>query len=125
MTFHPTLLLIGGSTELKRFIALFQESGFFIVTAERLEKALAITQKMRVQGIVFVIPVYWEPITRFIERVRELKGYSDTDVPIFYLGKLIEGEDQRILQSYGVKSVTLGPVTDFELARYIIDQIRY
>lgn len=125
MAFHPTLLLIGGSTDLKRFIPLFSEAGFAMLTAERLEEALEIARRARVQGIIFVIPVYWEPITRFVEQVRELKGYSEMDVPMFYLGKLIEGEDQRILQRYGVHSVTLGPVPDSELARYITNQIRY
>ncbi|PIR69209.1 MAG: hypothetical protein COU47_03855 [Candidatus Niyogibacteria bacterium CG10_big_fil_rev_8_21_14_0_10_46_36] len=125
MALHPTLLLVGGSTELKRFISLFHEAGFSIVTAERIGEALATTKKMRIQGIVFIIPVYWEPITRFIEQVRTIKGYAEDQVPIFYLGKLIEGEDQRILQRYGVKTVTLGPVPDSELARYIINQIRF
>ena len=125
MSLHPTLLLVGGSTELKRFIPLFREVGFSIVTAERIGEALAKTKTVRVQGIVFIIPVYWEPITRFIETVRTQKGYAQDEVPIFYLGKLIEGEDQRILQGYGVKTVTLGPVPDSELARYITNQIKF
>lgn len=125
MAFHPTLLLVGGQTELKRFIGLFREAGFSILTAERIAEALSTTKKIQVQGIIFIIPVYWEPITRFVEQVRQTKGYSDDEVPIFYLGKLIEGEDQKILQRYGVKTVTLGPVPESELARYIISQIKF
>lgn len=125
MALHPTLLLVGGQTELKRFIGLFREAGFSILTAERIAEALSVTKKIRVQGIIFIIPVYWEPITRFVEQVRQMKGYSDDEVPIFYLGKLIEGEDQKILQRYGVKTVTLGPVPESELARYITSQIKF
>lgn len=125
MALHPTLLLVGGQTELKRFIGLFREAGFSILTAERIAEALSVTKKIRVQGIIFIIPVYWEPITRFVEQVRQMKGYSDDEVPIFYLGKLIEGEDQKILQRYGVKTVTLGPVPESELVRYIISQIKF
>lgn len=125
MAFHPTLLLVGGQTELKRFIGLFREAGFSILTAERIAEALSVTKKTHVQGIIFIIPVYWEPITRFVEQVRQMKGYSDDEVPIFYLGKLIEGEDQKILQRYGVKTVTLGPVPESELARYITSQIKF
>ncbi|MBI4114384.1 MAG: hypothetical protein HY445_00905 [Candidatus Niyogibacteria bacterium] len=121
----PTLLIIGDSQNIKRFAPHFQSEGFKLLVVEKISEALFAAQQNRLHGIVFIVPVYWQPITHFVEEVRKLKGYAHFEVPIFYLGKLIEGEDQKILQKHGVKVLTLGPVPDSEIARYVSTQIQY
>lgn len=116
-------MIVGDSGNIKIFAPLFLHGGVEVVSTESINAALEKAKEAHPRAIVFVVPVYWTAITHFVEEIRKLKGFDEMDVPIFYLGKLIEGEDQKILQRYGVKVLTLGPVPKDEVVRYILREI--
>lgn len=116
-------MIIGDSTNIKTFAPIFIQGGVDVVAIESINAALEKAKETHPNAIVFIVPVYWTPITHFVENIRKEKGFDEMDVPIFYLGKLIEGEDQKILQRYGVKTLTLGPVPKNEVVRFILKEI--
>lgn len=124
MSYRLKVMIIGDSTNIKTFAPLFQMEGVEVVSTESINAALEKAKETRPKAIVFVVPVYWASITHFVEEIRKLKGFDEIDVPIFYLGSVIEGEDQKILQRYGVKVLTFGPVPKDEVVRYILNEIQ-
>lgn len=123
MSYKRKVLLIGNSNQLKPFISIIRGQGIEVATIESITEALEVAKKTHPNAIVFIVPVYWEPITHFVEEIRKVEGFSET--PIIYMGSIIEGEDQRILQKYDVKVLTLGPVANEEVARFIAETIPY
>jgi CheY-like chemotaxis protein len=115
------ILLVGDSNSRKPFLVLFKKAGITITEGENIpiamEKALAI----KPDGILFVTPRYWDDVTRFVDEIRTHPGFEQ--LPIIYIGALIEGEDMRILQMRGVHTLTLGPVPHEEMVRYVVDKL--
>ena len=115
------VLIVGASREVRPFQNLLQKEGLGVSVIENLNLAFEEAKKMHPQAILFILPVYWEPITDFVKKIKAEEGFSE--VPIIYLGSLIEGEDQIILQQHGVITLTLGPVPTEEIVRYIVNLI--
>lgn len=112
------ILIVGDTTDVLRFKPLLEEEGINVESVDKFPKAKALALKEHMDAIVFVLPRYWEDITVFIKELRAVQNMEDT--LIFYLGSLIEGEDQVLLHKWGVKTLTLGPVPDPEVVRYIV-----
>lgn len=116
-----TVLLIGGSVTVREYADQLARAGVHIETRENFNKALADMASIRPNVIGIILPNYFETVTQFVENLRNMSAYGN--VPIVYVGGMIEGADDAILHKYGVKTLTLGPVQTSEIARFILRQI--
>ena len=116
-----TILLVSSKTHAERFLPYFEDAGITINLEETLGRAFKRAQEIRPDAIIFLLPEYWSDITVFVEKIKRVPGFRT--VPILYLGSLIESEDQTILHRHGVKTLTLGPVPDAEVVRFIIKEL--
>lgn len=114
------LLLVGDNARVKEFASVFAEGGATSETAGGNDAALAYLKiaDPLPDGIVFIVPVYWEAVGGFVEEVR--KDERLAAIPIIYLGDFIEANDQIALKRQGVHTLTLGPVPTPEAARYVL-----
>jgi hypothetical protein len=122
--YHPkTLLLVGDNARAKEFAAAFAAAGTEPEIAENNPAALAYLKSTEIlpDGIVFIVPVYWESVGDFVKEVHE--DTRLTKVPIVYLGDFIEANDQLMLKRLGVFTLTLGPVPTEEAVRYVLKLI--
>lgn len=115
------VLIVGADREVRPFANLLQKEGVFVSVIENLNAAFLEAKKIRPQVILFILPVYWEPITDFVKKIKSEAGLSD--VQLVYLGSVVEGADQAVLQQHGVTVLTLGPVPPEEIVRYIVNLI--
>mgnify|MGYP001560055870 CR=1 FL=1 len=122
MPFRKHIMLVGESHTLDPFLAALAASDVIVTQVERVSKVLETAEQVKPDAIVFVLPRYWDDITRFVDMLRQKKDFVDT--PILYVGSLIEGEDQRVLHSKGVHTLTLGPLMPQEVVRYILDKLK-
>ena len=118
MARQKTVLLVGDSVMQDRFVPWFTRDGVAVTSVEKFADTLAIAKKVRPRAIVFVAPRYWEDVPSFVTAARKIDHLSY--VPIFYLGALVEGQDQVVLRQHGVKTITLGPVPDPEIVRFVV-----
>lgn len=121
MSLSKNLLLIGDSVKVKEFQRLLKQSGAVATIAPNIDRALALAEADRPDGIVFILPVYWESVSPFVEKVRQNQALAS--VPIIYLGEFIEASDQIVLKRQGVHTMTLGPVPEAEIVRFILKVI--
>ena len=117
------VLIVGDTADVMRFKFLLEEEGVGIWSADKFHKALEIALQDHPDAIMFVLPRYWEDVTEFIKKIRSHTELAETI--IFYLGSLIEGEDQILLHRWGVKTLTLGPVPDTEVVRYVMRLLKH
>lgn len=111
------LLLIGDNIKVKEFASVLQSSAN-VALASDVKTGLAIAREIVPDGIVFIVPVYWENILPFLEEIK--KDDLLKNKPIVYVGDFIEASDQTILKGKGVHTITLGPVPIQEIGRYIL-----
>lgn len=121
MPYAKKVLLVGDSVKVKEFEQVLSKSGALISLAPNAKKAMILARQERPDGIVFVIPTYWESVEDFLKELREDETFAKT--PIIYLGDLIEASDQLVLKRQGVYTMTLGPVPTEEVARFILHTI--
>ncbi|PJE64645.1 MAG: hypothetical protein COU90_02275 [Candidatus Ryanbacteria bacterium CG10_big_fil_rev_8_21_14_0_10_43_42] len=115
------ILLVGDANSRKPFLKLFEKAGILITEGENMKIAFEKALALKLDGILFVTPRYWDDVTRFVDDIRTHPGFEN--MPIIYIGALIEGEDMRILQMKGVHTLTLGPVPHEEMVRYVVDKL--
>jgi response regulator RpfG family c-di-GMP phosphodiesterase len=115
------MLLVGDADSRKPFLKLFKKAGIEITEGENVKLAFKQALDIKPDGILFVTPRYGDEVTRFVDEIRTHPGFEN--LPIIYIGALIEGEDMRILQLKGVHTLTLGPVPHEEMVRYVVDKL--
>lgn len=117
------ILLIGDPHLLEKFISLLKKNGIAVTQAPTPKQVmeLILIEEIEPDAIAFILPRYWYDITLFVDDLRKKSQFAET--PILYVGSLIEGEDQRILQQKGVKTLTLGPLPPEEIVRYITNTL--
>lgn len=122
MPVHKHIVLVGDSHTLDPFLGSLANAEVVVTQVERVNKVMETVERVKPDAIVFVLPRYWDDITRFVDTLRQKKDFVDT--PILYVGSLIEGEDQRVLHMKGVHTLTLGPLMPQEVVRYMIDKLK-
>ena len=105
-----------------QFVPLLEHYNVHATKVAEVHLALAAAEKEHPDAIVFMLPRYWNDVTQFVQDLRKIQEFED--IPVLYVGSLIEGEDQRVLHQYGVKTLTLGPLPPEEVARYIHDMLK-
>lgn len=116
------ILLVGDSLKVKEFQHELLREGIGVTLSPDPKQALAfLADKERPDGIVFIIPVYWESVSEFVKQIKDDQRLAT--VPLIYLGDFIESNDQIILKSQGVHTLTLGPVPTQEAVRFIISKL--
>lgn len=116
------VLLVGDSLKVKEFQNELSREGVGVTLIPDPKQALAfLANSERPDGIVFIIPVYWESISEFVEKIKTDPRLSL--VPLIYLGDFIESNDQVILKAQGVFTLTLGPVPTQEAVRFILSKL--
>ena len=121
MTLMRQNLLIGGDNlKARDFADSLAATGATPETAPDEHVALQFLQEAKElpDGVVFIVPVYWEAVGGFVEKMR--KDERLKEVPIIYLGDFIESNDQLFLKRQGVHTLTLGPVPMAEAVRYVL-----
>lgn len=121
MPFAKNVLLIGDSLKVRGFQRLLEQQGVITALAPDTNRALQLAKTDPPDGIVFILPVYWESIADFVKKIREQKLLEHTK--LIYLGDFIESSDQLVLKQQGVYTMTLGPVPETEVVRFIIKTI--
>ena len=121
MSYTKKILLVGDSVKVREFERVLSKSGVLILTVPNAKRALDVARKEKPDGIVFIVPTYWESVEEFIKELRQDKELAHT--PIIYLGDLIEASEQLVLKRQGVHTMTLGPVPTEEVARFILHTI--
>ena len=116
------ILLVGDTHILEPFLGPLRAEGIAITVIPQVRSVLEKTKLLHPTAIVFVLPRYWDDITVFVDEIRKDAEFEQT--PILYVGSLIEGEDQHILQQKGVKTLTLGPLPPQEVVRYLLDMMK-
>jgi hypothetical protein len=111
------LLLIGDNMKVKEFASVLQSSANIAIDND-VKTGLIMAREIIPDGIIFIVPVYWENILPFLEEIK--KDDLLKLKPIIYVGDFIEASDQTILKGKGVHTITLGPVPAQEIARYIL-----
>lgn len=122
MPLRRHIVLVGDQHTLDPFLGPLAHAGVLITQVERVQKVLETVERVKPNAIVFVLPRYWDDITLFVDELRTKKEFSE--IPILYVGSLIEGEDQRVLRMKGVHTLTLGPLMPAEVVRYILDKLK-
>ncbi len=118
----PKLLLVGDNLKVKEFRAALLRSGAgAVVTVPEAADALAAARREAPDGIVFILPVYWESVSDFVAKLRAEPTLAA--VPIIYFGDFIEANDQVTLKAQGVHTMTLGPVPLSESVRFILSLV--
>src|SRR3989344_5727966 len=121
-SYGKKILLVGDSLKVKEFQNELLHEGVGVTLIPDPKRALTfLADSERPDGIVFVIPVYWESISEFVEKIKA-DQHLET-IPIIYLGDFIESNDQVVLKSQGVFTLTLGPVPTQEAVRFILSKI--
>ncbi|MEA1929308.1 MAG: hypothetical protein U9M92_00255 [Patescibacteria group bacterium] len=116
------VVLIGDSLKVKEFQYGLEREGATVALVANSKKAMAYLQEAdKPDGIVFIIPVYWENVSKFVDEVKADKRLAT--VPIIYMGDFIESTDQIVLKRQGVHTLTLGPVPTQEAVRFILSKI--
>ncbi|MDO8523420.1 MAG: hypothetical protein Q7S12_04040 [bacterium] len=116
MSLQKRVILIGNYHELSAIAVLLQKESFLVEIIERFDVALLAAKKPPApKAIIFVLPTYWQDITGFVKAI----GSSLPGTKFIYVGSLVEGADQAVLQAHNVLTFTLGPVPKEELARFI------
>ncbi len=115
MSLQRRIVLIGNYHDLSDIAVLLRKESFQVDIIERFDVALEDVRKNPPKAIIFVLPTYWLSITDFVQKVGKELPHTE----FIYVGSLVEGADQAVLQSYNVKTFTLGPVPKEELARFI------
>jgi len=111
-------LIVGnpiGSRTLKKVL---EHEGIVVSVIENFQEALEQTKVEMPRVILFYVPKYWERVEDFVTEVRKIPELEN--LKMVYIGDRIEGEEMRILQAYGVKTLTLGPVPPEEMAQFIV-----
>jgi len=116
------IIIVGDSQLLSEFRPLFVYYGIGVTEVLKMNLTLETVKKEQPDAVVFLLPRYWDDVTRFVQELRQDKAFETT--PILYIGSLIEGEDQRILHQMGVQTLTLGPLPPQEVVRYIADMLK-
>ena len=115
MTLQKRVILIGNYHALAEIAVLLQKDSFKGDVIERFDEALASARKDPPKAVIFILPTYWQNVTDFVEKI----GNELPHTEFIYVGSLVEGADQAVLQAHNVKTFTLGPVPKEELARFI------
>ena len=123
MAHRKKLLLVGDSIKLKEFASAFAAAGTAAELAETDDAALNYLKNEidLPDGIVFIVPVYWETIEGFMAQLRADQRLAG--LKVIYLGDFIEANDQIMLKRAGVYTLTLGPVPPEEAVRFILKLI--
>lgn len=123
MSSHKRLLLVGDNLKVKEFAAGLGAAGAEVVLVPEINQALAWVKSIKIppDGVVFILPVYWESVADFVAAVRNEPRLAR--LPLIYLGDFIEASDQIILKRAGVHTLTLGPVPTSEAVRYILQTV--
>lgn len=108
-------MLIGNYHELAAIADLLRKESFLVDIVERFDEALIAARKNPPKAVIFVLPTYWQSVTDFVEKIGKELPHTE----FIYVGSLVEGADQAVLQAHNVKTFTLGPVPKEELARFI------
>ena len=118
----PKLLLVGDNLKVKEFRAALLKSGAgAVMTVPETADALAVGRREAPDGIVFILPVYWESVSDFVAKLRAEPTLAA--VPIIYFGDFIEANDQVRVKAQGVHPMTLGPVPLSESVRFILSLV--
>ncbi len=116
------ILLVGDSLKVREFQNELLREGIGVTLIPDPKQALTfLADKERPDGIVFIIPVYWESVSEFVKKIKEDQRLAT--VPLIYLGDFIESNDQVILKAQGVHTLTLGPVPTQEAVRFILSKL--
>lgn len=113
------MLMVSKIMDANIFIPLFQNMGVEVHQIEDFGEALEDALDWKPGVIVFLVPVYWESILEFVEKVRADPDMKKTG--IIYVGRLIEGAELRLLQQHDVKTMAMGPVPEEEMARFMYE----
>lgn len=116
-----TVLLIGNSVTIREYAQQLARAGLRVETRGDFNQALLDIGSIQPDVIGIILPNYFEAVTRFVENIKNMPRLAD--VPLVYVGGMIEGADDAILRQYGVKTLTLGPVQTSEITRFIIKQL--
>ena len=122
MSFRKHIVLVGDTHTLDPFLGPLADAGAVVTQVKQVNKVLDTVMEVKPYAIVFLLPRYWDDITLFVDALRAKKGFAE--IPILYVGSLIEGEDQRVLRMKGVHTLTLGPLLPQEVVRYIVDKLK-
>ena len=120
---RQSLLVVGDNLKAREFADSLAATGASPATAPDEHVALRFLQEAEAlpDGVVFIVPVYWEAVGGFVEKMR--KDERLKEVPIIYLGDFIESNDQLFLKRQGVHTLTLGPVPMEEAVRSVLSLI--
>lgn len=118
MPLGKKVLLAGDTSKIRLFQRLLEQQGVLVTQTPNIERVLTMAKADPPDGIVFILPVYWESVADFVAKIREEKLLGR--IPIIYFGDFIEASDQRILKQQGVHTMTLGPVPEAEAVRFIM-----
>ena len=115
------ILVFGNTSNVLPLAPYFKEKNIETVVVNKFNLADEAIKGEIFDGIVFLLPQYWQDVSKFIIVARKTPGYEL--IPILYIGSLIEGGEQGILHQQGVKTLTLGPVPEAEVVRYIAKEL--
>lgn len=120
---RQSLLIVGDNLKAREFAEALSATGVNPDKAENEHTALTFLQetKQLPDGVVFIVPVYWEAVGSFVEKMRTDERLAN--IPIMYLGDFIESNDQLFLKRQGVHTLTLGPVPMAEAVRFVMRSI--
>ena len=120
---RQTLLIVGDNVKAREFAGALAATGAVPEEAADEHAALAYLQSTDTlpDGVVFIVPVYWEAVGGFVDTMR--KDPRLANLPIIYLGDFIEANDQVFLKRQGVHTLTLGPVPMAEAVRFVLRSI--
>jgi len=116
-----TILILGNASRAREYADLLRAGGARVVASESVENGLSEILAVRPDAVAIILPQYFSSATALVEAVRRHEDINKT--PIVYVGGMIEGADMSILQRYGVKTMTLGPVTPSEIVRFILKMV--
>ena len=118
LSISKDILFVSTPSHAHPFMGPLKDSGFNVIIKENFDAAFAEAQKLKPAIIVFYLPQYWQNITEFVKKLRAIPEFETT--PMVYIGGMIEGQDQEVIRSLGVKTLTKGPLPELEMVRFMV-----
>jgi len=118
MVSQEKILIVGNPIGARTLKNVLEREGLLVSVVENYDEAFEQAKIDMPRVILFYVPRYWERVEDFVTEAHKVSDLENTEM--VYIGDRIEGEEMQILQTYGVKTLTLGPVPPEEMAQFIV-----
>jgi len=117
-----TVLLVGSKTDTLELVGLLAREGITVIPVHEPREAFEEAQRVKPTAIAIIIPQYYVSVMFFIRDIRATPEFKN--IPIYYMGELIEGGDLKTLKAMDVRVISIGPVPFSEVIRQMVDELR-